>query len=95
MKANQKYLDFLGKITTQKISINMEEKLLKKIDDLAKLTESNRTVIISTIVEQGVPNFIQFLSKGWNGLSKSGKGDAKMIKELQEKLASIKKKWQL
>lgn len=93
MKTNQKYLDFLSKTNTKKISINVEEKLLKTIDDLAELTEANRTVIISAIVRQGISNFIQFLNKGWSELSKSGKGDGKKIKELQEKLVLIKKKW--
>jgi len=95
MTTNPKYLDFLGKTDTKKISINVEEKLLKMVDDLAELTEANRTVVISIILEQGIPNFVQFLSKGWNELGKAGKGDAKKVKELQEKLVLIKKKWNL
>jgi len=95
MKTNQKYLDFLGKVNTKKISLNIEEKSLKIIDDLAELAEANRTVIFLAILEKGIPNFVQFLNQEWKKYEKSEKTDTKKVKEMQEKLSNFRRKWKI
>ena len=93
MKTNSKYMELLGGLKTKKISVNVEEKTLEILDDLAKLTEVNRTIILSTILGQGTPKFMQFLHDEWQKMERVGKGDAKKIKELQKKLITIRAKW--
>lgn len=95
MKTNQKYLDLLGKMKSKKISLNIEEKTLDLVDDLAKITEANRTVILLTLIGQGISPLVQFLEKEWNRYEKEKKADPKKIKEMKTKLASFKKKWNL
>lgn len=95
MKTNQKYLNLLGKMNTKKISLNIDEKTLKIIEDLAELTESNRTIILLAILEQGISNFVQFLDKEWTKLKKEGKGDSKTIDELKKKLVLLNERWKI
>ncbi|MEJ2267814.1 MAG: hypothetical protein P8X70_01935, partial [Nanoarchaeota archaeon] len=57
MAINKAFVSFLGKLKTKKISMNIEEEKLQVVDDLAKLMKANRTIVLASIIEAGIPSF--------------------------------------
>ena len=81
----------------KKISLDMNEEILDIVDDLAKLTKTNRTVIIGSLVGQGFSPFFRSLENNWKNLLKDksiGNEKEKKIKELLNNLKKIEiSKW--
>ena len=79
----------------KKISYNINEKTLEMIDELAKITEVDRTRILDAITFSGVKAQTNFLIKGWEKLRKDKKFEDKKqkIDRLLKKIREFKKKW--
>lgn len=80
----------------RKISINLDEKVLKVIDCLAKLTKSNRTMVVTAIANKGISPIIEEMKKVWTGLLVKGNlegAQKKNIEILLKDLEEIKKNW--
>lgn len=93
MAINKAFVSFLGKLKTKKISMNIEEEKLQVVDDLAKLMKANRTIVLASIIEAGIPSFFNLMETEWKKLSKDTKKEKKEIAtELMKKLQLLKKK---
>ena len=77
----------------KKISLDMDERFLKVIDELVKLTKTNRTLIIEALIGQGMAPFFKYLENTWKGYSNEGKWDKNVIKMLLQNLKKIKGKY--
>jgi ERCC4-related helicase len=80
----------------KKISLDMNVEILDIIDDLSKLTKTNRTVIIGSLVGQGMTPFFRYLERNWNEKLKKEVSEEKkkLAKDLLFGLKKIEtKKW--
>lgn len=80
----------------QKISLNLDESVLKLVDDLAALTNANRTIMIEALILKGVPNLFSEMKAAWNGALTAGVADEqkkKKIQRLLKDLEEIEKEW--
>ena len=78
----------------KKISLNINVGILNLVKDLAKLTKTNNTLIIESLLVDGVrPLFKQFKT-GWTIMSIETKDEKKKkhIKDLLQKLQEISEK---
>ena len=87
--------EIFEKTKTKKISHNINEKTLEMIDELAKITESDRTKILNAIIFSGIKSQTNFMIKEWENLLKQReyKSKKKRIGGLLEKIKNFKKKW--
>jgi predicted transcriptional regulator len=58
-ETEKEFFEHFNSKGTQKVSINLSKELLEMIDELAKITHGNRTLIIEGIVRFGMPYFIK------------------------------------
>jgi len=80
----------------QKISLNLDEGVLKLIDDLAALTNANRTIMIEALILKGVPGLFLEMKAAWKGALVAGVADEKKkikIEKLLKDLDKIEKEW--
>ncbi len=75
----------------KKISLDLNEEILEIIDKLAKLTKTNRTVIIGALIGQGMSPYFRYLEKTWKGFLDEKKFDEKKKKLIKETLQNLKK----
>jgi len=79
----------------KKISLDINDEVLKLIDDLAKLTKNSRTIILESIIHQGLSPFINLLEKRWKEMFIEENSEIKKItKELLKDLKEIKEKYE-
>ncbi len=81
----------------KKISLNINVSILNLIKDLARLTKTNNTLIIESLLVEGIsPLFNQFKT-GWTTMSIETKDNSKKekIKKLLQELQEISKKDQV
>lgn len=83
----------MGNVEKRKISFDIDKKTLEAIDELAKLTKSPRNVVIMAALWPGVKSFTEYLKKSWTEMTNKEKNEKAEV--ALEKLAAIKKKWQL
>ena len=76
---------------TKKISLDLNEEHLEIIDELAKLTKTNRTVVIGTLIGQGFSPFFRYLESTWKELLNNKNIDNKKKTKIQELLKDLKK----
>jgi predicted transcriptional regulator len=74
----------------KKISFDINEELLQRIDELASLSKNSRTVIINALLGQGMVPFINYLENTWKELLTEGKY-GKIKKDMEKLLQDLKK----
>jgi hypothetical protein len=90
MNLNLELENIFGKVKLKKISINVEEKTLKKIDELAQITGNTRTDLLVSIIDLGIEPQIRLIINVWENMKKDEKY-SKDIKTINKKLNEIKK----
>lgn len=80
------------KIKTKKVSFNAEVQSLELVDDLAKLSKTNRTVVLMVMLGLGIPSYIKHLRKNWTKLKKTRPEKLQRINELLKGLSKIESK---
>jgi len=75
----------------KKISLDVNKEILEIIDDLAKLTKTNRTVVIGAIIGKGISPFFRYLKENWEGLLTKEDLDEKKKKMVKDTLKGLKK----
>lgn len=78
----------------KKISLNVNVALLDLIGDLAKLTKTNNTLVIESLLVKGISPFFQLCKDSWSLLlaSTKDKNQKKHLQNLLNELKKIKKK---
>lgn len=79
-----------GKTKFRKISINIEDKTLDRVDKLAKISGNTRTDMLGSIIDVGIEPQIDLITKVWENMKKNKKY-SNNIKSINEKLDEIKK----
>ena len=79
-----------GKIKFRKISINIEDKTLEKVDKLAKISGNTRTDMLGSIIDVGIEPQIDLIIKTWENMRRDKKY-SENIKNINEKIDEIKK----
>ncbi len=74
----------------KKISLDINERFLNLIDDLSDLTKNSRSLIIESLIGQGIKPFFELLEDSWKGYLRQGKWGKKDIKDLLKNLKKIK-----
>jgi hypothetical protein len=77
----------------KKISFDINDRFLQIIDDLAKLTKNNRTLLINSLIGQGISPSLKMFEKTWKGYLDEGIWDKKVIGQLLSGLKKIKKSY--
>lgn len=85
------------KAKTKKISVNINEKTLEMIDELATIPGITRTQIIEALMVAGIIYQTEFFEKSWKKFAKDKKyADKKdQLNNLIEKIERFKKKWHI
>ena len=83
----------MGKMR-KKISLNVNVALLNLVKDLAKLTKTNNTLVIESLLVKGVSPLFQTFKDSWSLLLVSTKDKDKKehIQKLLNELENIRKK---
>jgi hypothetical protein len=83
------------KAKTKKISVNINEKTLDMIDELAAIPGMTRTQMIDALVSAGFVYETEFLEKSWKKFLKDKKYIDKkdLLNGLLGKLGKFKEKW--
>ncbi len=78
----------------KKISLNVNVALLDLIRDLAKLTKTNNTLVIESLLVKGVYPLFQTFKEGWASalVSTKDKDKKERVQNLLNELKKIKKK---
>ncbi len=79
-------------IKTKKISFNIEIQMLELVDDLAKLTKTNRTTVLTSLVGLGISSYVKSLRESWEKLKKSNPDKKAKIESLLKGLSKIENK---
>ena len=79
-----------GKTNFRKVSININEKTLMKVDKLAKISGNTRTDMLASIIDIGIEPQIKLITKIWENMKKDKKY-ADNLKDINEKIGEIKK----
>jgi hypothetical protein len=82
--------NIFGKVKFRKISVNIDEKVLEKVDKLAKISGNTRTSILDSIIMLGIEPQIELIINLWENMKKNKKY-LDNIKNINEKLNEIKK----
>lgn len=77
----------------KKISFDIDEEFLRIIDELVNLTKCSRTVIIESLISQGMIPFFNYLENTWKRILDEGryKEHEKMEKGIEKLLQNLKK----
>lgn len=84
----------------KKISFDINDNLLKLIDEVSKLTGNNRTVILNALISEGVSPFFKTMENVWKGYledykDKWDEGMKKNMRKLIEDLKKLKESYPL
>ena len=81
---------------SKKISLNMNETTLQKIDELAKISNLNRTLLIESVLNSGFMPYINIIGNSIKTHKKENPDDEKtntyMVK-VNEGLENFRNKW--
>jgi glycerol-3-phosphate responsive antiterminator len=86
-KVEEKFLE--GK---KKISLNLDENLLSLVEDMAKLSKTNKTMMIEAFVYRGIANQMRYMEETWIKMKSNPSVDQKKVKQVLQELQEIKKK---
>lgn len=75
----------------KKISVDVEEGILKTIDKLANLTETNRSAIIISLFDTGIYPLFRKLESSWQTYLYSGGLEEKQKKKVEKLITDLKK----
>jgi hypothetical protein len=80
--------------TRTKISLNVNKELLKIIDEISKLTKSNRTLIMESILVKGISPLLDQLESTWERFLSEERYNGKKEKlgEILQNLRKIREK---
>lgn len=83
------------KAGTKKISMNLNEKTLEMIDELAQIPGINRSQMVDALISAGFVYQTEFFEKAWKNFLKDKKYSDKQdsLKSLLKKLEKFKEKW--
>jgi|WetSurMetagenome_2_1015567.scaffolds.fasta_scaffold725599_2 hypothetical protein len=79
-----------GKTKFRKISINIEDETLEKVDKLAKISGNTRTGMLGSLIDIGIKPQIELITRIWENMKKDKKY-LNNLKIINEKLDEIKK----
>ncbi|MBD3252331.1 hypothetical protein GF386_01220 [Candidatus Pacearchaeota archaeon] len=94
-----------GEESIKKISLNLDSKTLELVDDLAKLSKANRTIVIHLLIQKGIKNYIRDLEKTWQEIKLNNfivtdnhkiplsKEQLKKLDNSMDELKKLKEKW--
>ena len=87
----------IDNLETKKISLNIDENILKMIDEFAKIQKTNRTQILSAVIPTGIKYQVDYNIITWEKLKKDKNYQAKKekINKLINENKNFKKKWSL
>lgn len=82
----------------KKISFDINDNLLNLIDEVARLTSNSRTVIINSMISEGVSPFFKTMEEVWKKYIEDYKGKSseeikKRMKKLIEDLKKLKESY--
>jgi len=75
----------------RKISLDLDRDLSEFIDELSKLTKSNRTIIIEALIGKGAPILLSEIERTWQGLLLKGNLKDKEKQNVKFLLLELKK----
>ncbi|MBS3076918.1 hypothetical protein J4233_01465 [Candidatus Pacearchaeota archaeon] len=83
------------KAKTKKISMNVNEKYLEMIDELARIHDMDRTKIIEALIPAGIKFQTEFSEKTWKKFleDKEYSDKKELIKNKLKEIEQFKKKW--
>ena len=80
----------------KKVSINLSEETLEKIDELAEILNLTRTLAIEVLVTAGLPKYIAIVESANKKLQSDMKHKTnKKLKIMLDKLQNFKEKWNI
>lgn len=90
----KRFLEMTESKGYQKVSINLKKETLEKIDKLAEIFNLNRTLIIESILIEGITKYVELMDKGRKQLlkKKETKNKDKLV-EIGKKLEKFKKEY--
>lgn len=90
----QKFLEMTKGKGYQKVSMNLKKETLEKIDELANIFNLNRTLIVESVLIEGIKNYFELMDRGRKQLlkKKETKNKDKLI-EMGKKLEKFKREY--
>ncbi|MEN7981943.1 MAG: hypothetical protein ABFQ65_00665 [Nanoarchaeota archaeon] len=87
----------IDNLETKKISLNIDESILKMTDEFAEILNTNRTQVLSAVIPAGIKSQVNYNIKTWGKLKKDKNYQAKKekINNLISKNKTFKDKWNL
>lgn len=78
----------------KKISLNVNKSILNLVEDIAKLTKTNNTLVIEALLVKGISPLFQQFKHSWTAMSIETKDEKKkeQLKNLLEELKNISEK---
>ncbi len=78
----------------KKISLNINTSILNLIEDIAKLTKTNNTLVIEALLVKGISPLFQQFNHSWTAMSIETKDNKKkeQLKRLLDELKKISEK---
>lgn len=76
----------------QKVSMNLRKETLDKIDELANIFNLNRTLVVESVLTEGIKDYLEFMNKGRKQIlkKKETKNKDKLV-EMGKKIEKFKK----
>ena len=82
----------LDEIETNKVSLNLDKKTLNLVDDLAELSNANKTIIITALIQKGIGNYLNYLESTWVSLQNDKTVNQEKLRNCLSNLEKVKKK---
>lgn len=92
----KKFLEMTESKGCQKVSMNLRKETLDKIDELSKIFSLNRTLIVESVLAEGIKNYLELMDKGRKQLlnRKETKNKDKLV-EMGKRLEKFKEKYSI
>ena len=90
----KKFLEMTESKGYQKVSMNLKRETLGKVDELAKIFNLNRTLIMESILIEGLGNYVKLMNESRKKILKSKETKNKdKLMEMGKKLEKFKKEY--
>lgn len=93
-KEEEKYFEMIHSSGIKKISINLDLKILEKIDELAGMFNISRTLVMESIINTGLPSYLNIIESMNRKLQKKKPENKKLVLMLAN-IQKFRKKWEI
>ncbi|MFH1972151.1 MAG: hypothetical protein ABIJ18_01595 [archaeon] len=76
----------------KKISLNLHSDLLELVDDMSKVSKTNRTMILEAFVLKGIVGQLKYMEETWMKMKNDKSVDQTKLNQALSGLKAVKKK---